>query len=127
MTAEKRAPKVFVTQELPVSYEKAERHGEVVFLSSREVTQTTGSLRNADILRHMVSAMKDYQPGVDYLVPSGSPLTIGIGFMIASWKGPKIRVLQWDNRGLDYREYTVDLDGLIEHAFGGNYHRPTQG
>lgn len=115
-----RVPKVFVTQELPVSYHKAEHYGEVIFLSSREATQNSNSLRNADLLRDMIKAMRDYSPGVDWLVPSGSPIAIGLGFMIASWKGGVINILQWDSRGENYREYSVNLDILMDKATSRN-------
>lgn len=110
-------PRVFVTQELPISYRKTESYGEVIFLTGKEPAQHTGSLRNAEIFAEMAKRMGDYRPGIDYLLPSGSPVAIGLGFLLAWKKGPQVRVLQWQSRDAKYNEYILDV-GLLTRASG---------
>ena len=107
-----KTPVVFVTQELNISYAKAEAYGPVVFMTSREGRQHSKSGINAQILSEMIKAMATYRPGVDYLLPCGSPICIGLAFMVASALGKKIRMLHWQRQDESYREYTLDIDEL---------------
>lgn len=106
-------PRVYVTQEIPVNYAEAEKYGAVTFLSSRELNQMSDSLWNRDVFSYMSRAFKDYRPGVDYLVPSGSPVNIGLGFYLAFQKGAVVRVLHWQNRERRYHAYDIDIDQIV--------------
>lgn len=107
-----KPPRVFVTQEISISYIKAEKYGEIVFLTGKEPAQNSGSLRNIEIFREMRDRLAGYRPGIDYLLPCGSPLAIGLAIHFAIAHGPYIKILHWQRRDDDYLEYTVDLSPL---------------
>lgn len=102
-------PRVFVTQEGPHDYMPAQRFGDVVFMSHDEISPFAESRRNAEIVEQLRLSMVDYIPGYDYILPSGSPVTIAHVFMLASRSGDSHRVLKWDNRAHAYNEFSVNI------------------
>jgi hypothetical protein len=100
-------PSVYVTQETNHNFVDAEKFGEVRFLTAREPTKITGSLRNNDIVQEIIDNLNGYRPGVDMLLPVGSPLNIGIAIAAALKGGPDLLVLQWDKMDHTYRQFAV--------------------
>lgn len=103
-------PKVFITQEGNRNYTEAEEFGEVKFLTCDEFSPIPTSGRNKNIIRDIRANMSDYIPGVDFIMPAGSPITIGIAFMIAREKGTTVNVLKWDSQYKRYNSVTVKID-----------------
>ena len=96
-------PRVFVTQEQHFDYSPAEVHGDLEFLAAQEYSPSWNSLRNSLLIESVRKRMVDYIPQVDFLLPSGSPLLIGLVFAIAAEKGSRHNVLHYSNRDHDYR------------------------
>jgi len=102
--------KVFITQEGNHNYTEAQEFGEVEFLTSDEFSPIPTSGKNKNILREIKAKMSTYIPGVDYIMPSGSPIVIGIAFMIAREKGTAVKILKWDNQRRKYSGITVNVE-----------------
>jgi len=102
--------KVFITQEGNHNYTEAQEFGEVIFLTSSEFSPIPTSLKNSDIIKEIRKNMSDYIPGIDYIMPSGSPIAIGVTFMIAREKGATVNILKWDNHYRRYNSIIVKID-----------------
>jgi hypothetical protein len=100
-------PIVYVTQETAHNFVDAEKFGEVRFLTAREPSKITGSLKNNDIMQEIADNMGEYRPGVDLLLPVGSPVNIGVAFAAALKRGESLRVLQWDKMEHGYRDFSI--------------------
>ncbi len=104
-------PRVFIAQEGPFDYSTAQRYGEVVFCSVQEITPAVGRGRlNEVIVNGIYEAMKDYEPGEDYILASGSPIAIAHCLSVAYNKS-KIKqlhkLLKWDAQRNTYLVYEV--------------------
>lgn len=120
-------PRVFITQENnQLNYAHAEEFGEVVFLTSKEVSPLPGSIINADIMADMERKLQDFDYDYDFLVPSGSPTVCGMAFFMLGMNlgtevgyrmdrgggSPKpkcLRVLRWSNRDRVYQPIHITL------------------
>jgi hypothetical protein len=103
-------PKVYVTQEVSYAdYQQAERFGEVVFLCTSEVSNITGSLHNKKLLNVIRERFRAYDPEVDYIAPSGSPIITCLVMAFAREKGTTFNFLKWSNRDRQYSQVTFDL------------------
>lgn len=102
-------PRVFVTQEGPHDYTPAQRFGDVQFMTRDEISPIATSLRNEETVKQLRLAMVDYRPGIDLILPAGSPVTIAYVFVLASRLGDTHRVLKWDNRSHMYQEFAVTI------------------
>ncbi|KKL86466.1 hypothetical protein LCGC14_1944440 [marine sediment metagenome] len=103
-------PRVFVTQETRHNYSQAERYGEIVFCSWREFSKHSQSKGNNDIIQGMNKIMEDFRSEEDWILPSGSPIAIGLAFIIAADKGSSIKILSWDNMVRQYHEVKLQLN-----------------
>jgi len=99
--------KVFVTQEISrINYASALEYGDVVFLTCDEYKpEPTNGEINKEIKHSIAKHMKDYVPGVDYILTSGSPVSILLTGMImaattVAMTGHKI--LKWNNQSNRY-------------------------
>ena len=109
-------PRVFVTQEQQLNYTNAEEFGEVVFLTSQEVSPIPNSLINGEIMAEMALKLSDFDFDSDFLAPSGSPVVSGMAFLIlgrlAEREGfpacRKLCVLRWSNRDRVYQPITIN-------------------
>ncbi len=114
------APRVFITQEnSQLNYGHAEEFGEVVFLTSKEVSPVPGSLINAEVTKELASKLESFDFDHDYIAPSGSPTVCGLAFLALGRRielmhendvGPKnLRILRWSNRDRVYQPITITL------------------
>lgn len=107
--------RVFVTQEnSQLNYTNAEAFGEVVFLTSQEVSPIPSSLVNAEIMAEMARKLHDFDFDTDFIAPSGSPVVSGMAFLILGGMAKadrprKVCVLRWSNRDRVYQPITIDL------------------
>lgn len=102
-------PRVYVSQEQRYfDYSDAERFGEVHFLTQHEINGMRNSLRNQRVISEMRLGLADFRPSIDFLVLTGSPITIGYAFwlamLVASRTGThKLNLLQWDRESSAYK------------------------
>ena len=104
-------PKVYVTQEvMTANYMDVERFGEPVFLSTSEVSNVPDSLHNRKLVASIRSRFAAYNPEVDFIAPSGSPIVAGLVFAIAGEKGKTFNVLKWNNRDRQYTPIRISIE-----------------
>lgn len=107
--------KVYVTQEANVDYSKAEKFGEVVFLTSQDLVNIKGSLHNENMLRMLRRKLGKFEPSMDWIAISGSPYVSAAVFTILGQMGhTKLRLLRWGNREFDYSPMYLDFPTRIE-------------
>lgn len=105
-------PKIYVTQEVPTAnYKTAERFGDIIFLCTSEISQAAGSLHNIKLVNNIRERFKNYNPAVDFIAPSGSPIITCIVMAIAREKGKTFNFLKWNNREHDYSAVTINIEG----------------
>lgn len=104
-------PKVFVTQEVvTANYSDVERFGDPVFLSASEVSNVVDSLHNRKLVSHIRDRFAEYNPEVDFIAPSGSPVLAGLVFAIAREKGSTFNILKWNNRDRRYVPIRISIE-----------------
>ena len=100
--------KVFVSQDNGFNYGPAEKFGEIVFLSWKEITQFANSPQNAVTVHNIRKVVaEDYHVGVDFLLPTGSSVSAAFMFAEAFKKKGQHRMLKWDTRAGDYYVFVV--------------------
>jgi len=99
-----KPPVVFVTQEQSrINYSQAEDYGDIVFLSLHDIPTVHTSLRASSAMKEISSKLKGYRPGIDYLLPSGSPLNIACAMLMAAHKNADTHnILKWEARAQKY-------------------------
>lgn len=101
---------VFVTQETPHNFNKAEVYGEIVFLTRDDLNNVRGSLHNQALVRSIKHQLRNFDEHEDWLVITGSPYVAATVFMILGLMGIReVNVLRWDNRDYDYVPLHIDL------------------
>lgn len=106
-------PKVFVTQEVTTAnYSDIERFGEPVFLSASEVSNVPDSLHNQKLVGLIRERFAEYDPALDFIAPSGSPIIAGLVFALAREKGDTFNVLKWNNRDRIYTPIRIGVKGV---------------
>lgn len=106
--------KVFITQEVTTAnYSDVERFGEPIFLSASEVSNVPDSLHNQKLVGIIRDRFATYNPDVDFIAPSGSPIISGLVFAIAREKGEVFNVLKWNNRDRIYTPIRIGIKGVV--------------
>lgn len=101
-------PKVYVIQENPrLTYEDAERFGEVVFMTVHEFRPMANSLQNDQICSEISRKLADFNPEEDYLLMTGNPITMGLVFAALARKCDIITCLQWKRDRCEYSAVQV--------------------
>jgi hypothetical protein len=107
-------PKVYVTQEVTTAnYSDIERFGDPVFLSTSEVSNVPDSLHNQKLVGLIRERFAGYDPELDYIAPSGSPIIAGLVFALAREKGDTFNVLKWNNRDRAYTAIRIGIKGVV--------------
>ena len=103
--------RVFVTQEsAQLNYSPAEEFGDVHFLTRHDLSPVANSLANQALVDELRQKLQSFDPALDYLAPSGSPIVSGIAFALLHERGVRpIRVLRWSNRDRMYVPITINL------------------
>lgn len=97
---------VWVIQEGNHDYSKAEKYGTVQFITKAELRSTPGSAQTEQVHEDIARFLKQYAPGIDYIVPTGNPVLVTlIGMYLETETDHKY--LKYDNRQLDYVLYTI--------------------
>ncbi len=105
-------PTVYVVEQQPFDYTSATVYGELMFLESPRLAPHAPNAPdtwNKSVLNHMSAELKNYRPGEDYIVPTGSPVRMMLAGMILAKKGAKHKFLGWDNRSRRYLEYVIEI------------------
>lgn len=104
-------PKVFVTQEQEkLNYAPAEQFGDVVFLTRNEFSVMKASLRNEALIDEIASKLKSFDPSVDFITVSGSPVVAATVFLVLGLRKVKsVNMLRWSNRDCVYHPITIEL------------------
>lgn len=100
-------PTVFITQAGSLDYTSAERFGSLVALAHGEMT--LGPIER-DVMQQILVKLRRYRPGIDYILLSGSPLTIAWVCLLISeleTHGSKHMFLKWDKHERDYAVFEV--------------------
>ena len=104
--------KVYVTQEvITANYGPAEDWGEVVFLSVSEVSNVPNSLHNAKLVHSIRERLREFEPSIDFIAPSGSPVITGVVFAILRERTSKFNILKWNSRDGRYTCIKIDIQG----------------
>lgn len=94
-------PIVYITQTGPLDYSPAESYGSLVALAHGELTLDS---LDREVMQSITSKLRRYRPGVDYILLSGSPLTIAwVCLLIAELAplGARHLFLKWDKQRTD--------------------------
>lgn len=106
--------RVFVTQEQThIDYAQAEEYGDVVFCSLLDVPTVSGSLRTKQVIEDIKSKMQGYRAGIDYILPTGSPLNIATIMLLAGRVGDNHNILKWESRGRKYQRVVLEVPSGI--------------
>jgi hypothetical protein len=100
---------VYVVQEQPFNYTDAERFGELVFVTNREISGYGNFDKNVRTISEIKAVMTNYIPTTDFLVLTGNPITIGVVFHEAAIRGSRHKILHWDNQARKYRVVEIVL------------------
>ncbi|TXG97768.1 MAG: hypothetical protein E6R08_06515 [Nevskiaceae bacterium] len=107
-----KTPRVFVTQEVRtgrIDYSPARAWGQIKFCTIMDFSPEEESQLNEVLVQDLRRVLADYDPQVDWVVMSGSPLVIAAIFMIIRERTASARVLRWSNRDHVYQEVTINL------------------
>ncbi len=105
--------KVFVTQySRRLDFTQLSRYGEVVFLTKKEYDpEPVPAEVNEAMKAEIAITMKDYTPGIDYIVTTGSAIpSLIVGKLLDisnNAAGSKHQILKWSNRDHKYEMYKL--------------------
>lgn len=104
--------KVFVTQETPHNFSKAEQYGAIEFLTRDDLNNTKGSLHNEKLVTEITRKLKGFDESIDWIVIAGSPYVTALVFMLLGRMGLRyVNVLRWDNRDFIYQPMMIEMRG----------------
>ncbi len=105
-----KTKKVYITQENPnLNYLPAEEFGEVIFLTRGDFSPIRNSLNNERLIDEVRTKLRKFDPAVDYVVMSGSPVVSGIVFMLLREITDTLNVLRWSNRDHFYQHLILSV------------------
>jgi hypothetical protein len=105
-------PTVYVTQETPHDFSKAESFGTIEFLTRDDLNNVKGSLHNERLVVDITRKLKDFDESRDWIVIAGSPYVSALVFMLLGRRGLKsVKILRWDNRDYIYVPMHFELRG----------------
>jgi hypothetical protein len=105
-------PIVYIVGQQPFDYTPASAFGTLYFMGAKKLApqapNDSGDWNKAT-LAAIRNDLKEYRPGVDYVIPTGQPsMLLLVGMILAHIGGPH-RVLGWDARCQRYLVYNVSL------------------
>lgn len=105
-------PTCYVIEQQAFDYSAAASFGVLKFIESKQLAPQSPNAPdtwNRGVVHQLRSELRDYLPGFDYVIPTGSPSRILAVGMILAEKGKKHRILKWDGRTSRYLQYDVNL------------------
>lgn len=113
--------KVYAVQENSrLSYVDAENYGEVIFLTTKDYSPMKNSLINIQVLTDITNGMMDFDPDVDFLLLTGSPILLGYAFHLAMTKKGYVHILQWDSYRQSYLPIRFRPDDHVNSIIDNN-------
>lgn len=107
-------PRCFVTQYVTnLNYEEAAKWGEVIFCTAKEFRPEPAPKEiNKSIQNEIVTRMKDYIPGIDFIITTGSAIpNVIVGGVISGYaiNGVLVghKILKWNNRKNSYELFIL--------------------
>lgn len=109
----RKTPRVYVVQEQNrLDYSDAERFGEVHFLTRLEYNGLRNSIRNKQVVSDIKVGLAEFDPTIDYLLMTGSPVSMGYAFWLAMLEaaraGYRLNILQWDRESSQYKHIVFE-------------------
>ena len=105
--------RVWVPQEVPFDLTKAERFGEVRFVTAKDFYRIKNSEHNRELVNVIADAIREFDPREDWLLFAGSPYVFGLMCLAvgARWKGQlsTVRFLRWSPQERDYFPLELEL------------------
>jgi len=102
---------VYVTQETPLDFSKAEEYGELVFLSvnrSDDFHNIVNSEHNKRLMAHLAHGLKEFNEEEDFIVVTGSPyVRAAVMWILGRKQVRKVKFLRWDNQQNTYIPLTL--------------------
>lgn len=105
-------PRVYVVEQQAYDYSAAEAFGELQFVEAKPLApQSPGApdTWNKNVVHQIRNALSDYVPGLDFVIPTGSPSRMLLAGMLLTEKGKRHKILKWDGRTQRYLQYDVTL------------------
>jgi hypothetical protein len=103
--------RVFVTQEVKTAnYSPAEGFGEVVFITASELSHLRNSAHNRKLVALIRERLRNFNPQLDFVAPSGSPIITGLVFAVLRERTDTFQVLKWNARDQMYVPLYIDIE-----------------
>jgi len=105
-----------------MNFSRASVYGDVVFLTDKEYRPHPCPEGVNDALTSQIrERMKDYLPGIDYIITTGSAIpNIIVGMILAERGERNHKILKWSNRMEDYEmfhlKYPLTITRITENA-----------
>ena len=91
----------------PMDYSPAERFGDVQFVLNIEPSRQQGGTINQHVYAQLLRMAELYREDRDYLVLTGSPLSIFMAGMVLVEVDKTPNILAWDRRTRTYRPVSI--------------------
>lgn len=98
-------PMVYIVSQQPFDYGPAADFGVLYFMKPLKLAPTVagdGGRYNQSKISTARKELQDYRPGVDYIVPTGSPAGLLVVGMVLGHMGQSHKMLQWDAQNQKY-------------------------
>jgi hypothetical protein len=102
--------RVYVVEQQAFDYTPAQAYGDTVFMDVQRLAPDApgaGHDWNTKVLQQIRTALSQYVPEYDFLIPTGSPMKLLAAGAALKEKGPRHYVLGWDPRTQRYLQYVV--------------------
>lgn len=113
-----RTPMVVITNartDTGANYSEAESFGELRVLSNKLYSFVPNSPANTVLARDVARVIAEFDPEIDYMLPSGSSLSTGIFLVGLFARGVrKVKVLMWSGNDQSYHGGILDLNVALE-------------
>jgi hypothetical protein len=99
-------PIVYVLENRPFDFSTAEEYGEIRVLECGPFKPMSPVDKNSIRFERMCEELAEYRPGVDYILPTGSPI---MSFAVGSIVGEhgRHRILEWNKLSKSYICYEI--------------------
>ena len=108
----KARPRVYVVEQQPFDYAPASAYGDILFMDVQKLAPDApgaGDGFNSRVLQQIRRELSQYVPGIDFLIPTGSPVKLLAVGAVLKEKAPNHNVLGWDGRTQRYLHYRMVL------------------
>lgn len=111
-----RTPLVVITNATSrTDYSEAEVFGELRVLSNKLYSFVPNSPANAVLSRDVVRTVAEFDPELDYVLPSGSSISTALFLVGLFARGiRKVKVLMWSGNDQNYHGGILDLNTALE-------------